>query len=105
PRANPSFDCRTARTAVERTICSDVALSELDAEMGRVLQQALRASRDRQSLLENQRYWLYQRDTTCSARESGAIGPCLIGTTKSRIDELTRVATAYSFDATAPPVP
>src|SRR6266480_1846853 len=61
-RALPRFECRLARTATERTICADAILSEWDARMGQVLQQAVRRSKDNPSLLEGQRLWLAQRD-------------------------------------------
>jgi uncharacterized protein len=90
PRANPSFDCRAARTSIERAICGDVTLSEWDSRMGKLFQQALRLTKDRQSLLENQRLWLVQRDTNCSALADTAIWSCLLEMTKSRTVALTK---------------
>src|SRR5271165_1543358 len=41
PSVSPSFDCRLARSSVERAICSDSELAEWDSRMGRALQLAL----------------------------------------------------------------
>jgi uncharacterized protein len=83
-RGNPSFDCRAARSSIERAICGDVTLSEWDSRMGQLFQQALRLAKDRQALLQNQRLWLTQRDSTCGAVADTAIWSCLLETTKSR---------------------
>jgi hypothetical protein len=45
----PSFDCRAARTSIERAICGDVTLSAWDSQMGQLFQQGLRLTKDRQS--------------------------------------------------------
>jgi hypothetical protein len=58
--------------------------------MGQVFQQALRLTKDRQSLLENQRLWLTQRDNSCGALADTAIWSCLLETTKSRAAALTK---------------
>ncbi|TYO61030.1 DUF1311 domain-containing protein [Bradyrhizobium hipponense] len=64
---NPSFDCRAAKSPMERAICGDTTLAQWDAVMGRTYLQVLRVSKDRQALLESQRTWLTQRDTACSS--------------------------------------
>jgi uncharacterized protein YecT (DUF1311 family) len=84
PSPNPSFDCRAARTSIERAICGDVTLSDWDSRMGRLFQQALRLAKDRQSLLENQRLWLIQRDRSCNAVADAAIWSCLLEMTEFR---------------------
>lgn len=90
PSANPSFDCRAARTSIERAICGDVTLSDWDSRMGRLFQQTLRLAKDRQSLSENQRLWLIQRDHSCGAVADGAIWSCLLEMTKARVTALTK---------------
>jgi uncharacterized protein len=93
-RASPSFDCRAARSSIERAICGDVTLSEWDSRMGRLFQQALRLTKDRQSLLESQRLWLVQRDDSCNALVDTAIWSCVLETTKLRAAALSKAATA-----------
>jgi uncharacterized protein len=89
---NPSFDCRAARNSIERAICADVTLSEWDSRMGQLFLQALRIAKDRQALLQGQRLWLAQRDSTCTAVEDTEIWSCLLETTKSRATALARIA-------------
>ena len=104
--SNASFDCRAARTSIERAICADVTLSEWDFRMGQLFQQALRLAKDRQSLLENQRLWLSQRDTSCGAVGDTAVWSCLLEMTKSRAIALTKtVSSAVEVAQTAQPVP
>ena len=91
-RANPSFDCRAARNSIERAICGDATLSEWDSRMGRLFQQSIRLAKDRQSLLENQRLWLNQRDGGCGALADTAIWSCLLEMTKSRATALAKTA-------------
>jgi uncharacterized protein len=95
---SPSFDCKAARTSIERAICGDATLSAWDARMGQLFQQALRATKDRQSLLEDQRLWLTQRDSGCSALPDNAIWSCLLDMTKTRLATLAKASTV-SVDA------
>jgi uncharacterized protein len=90
----PSFDCRLARSSIERAICSDMTLSDWDSQMGRLFQQALQLARDRQSLLENQRLWLVQRNSACGAVPDTAIWSCLLEATKARAGALEKAITA-----------
>jgi uncharacterized protein YecT (DUF1311 family) len=87
----PSFDCRAARTSIERAICGDVTLSAWDSQMGQLFQQSLRLTKDRQSLLEGQRLWLLQREANCSALADTAIWSCLFEMTRSRAAVLARM--------------
>ncbi len=103
PSANPSFDCRAARSSIERAICGDVTLSDWDSRMGRLFQQSLRLAKDRQSLLENQRLWLMQRDHNCSAVADTAIWSCLLEMTKSRATALTNTTSVGEATPTAQP--
>ena len=91
-RVNPSFDCRAAHSSVERAICGDVTLSEWDARMGQLFQQILRQTRDRQTLLQSQRLWLTQRDSSCSAVTDTEIWSCLLEMTKLRAATLAKAA-------------
>jgi len=105
-RIGPSFDCRAARSSIERAICSDPTLSEWDSRMGRLFQQALQLTRDRQSLLENQRLWLVQRNSSCGADPDTAVWSCLLELTKARTNSLeTAIATAIEANQTSQSVP
>jgi uncharacterized protein len=90
---NPSFDCRMARSSIERAICGDITLSEWDSRMGRLFQQALRLTKDRQSLLESQRLWLTQRDTNCGSVVDTAVWSCILDATKLRTATLAKATT------------
>lgn len=70
--------------------------------MGRTYQQALRTSKDRQALIENQRNWLGQRDTACSSVTGNLTSSCILDTTKSRVTALSKIA-ASSTDQSSPP--
>ncbi len=80
----PSFDCRVARTSIERAICSDAELSEWDGRMGQAFQQVLRLRKDGQVLLETQRRWIVQRDRACG-NTSEILFSCLLEMTKQRL--------------------
>jgi uncharacterized protein len=97
-RVAPSFDCRVARTSIERAICGDDELAGWDARMGQAFQQAMRAQRDRQALQESQRSWIVQRDRTCGSTPEIPFS-CLLETTKQRAAALAQLA------ASAPPPP
>ena len=76
-----SFDCDRASTKIERTICSDSYLSELDGKMGRLYHKASRFAHIKQE----QRDWLQHRNRYC-----GANNDCLYDMTKRRVKTLRR---------------
>jgi uncharacterized protein len=100
-RTLPSFECRLARTATKRTICADATLSEWDARMGQVLQQAVRRSKNNPSLLEDQRLWLAERDKRCKALGESTFAACLLKMTKQRVTALSKGPTIVAEAATA----
>ncbi|QPF87965.1 DUF1311 domain-containing protein [Bradyrhizobium genosp. L] len=51
----PSFDCRRARSAVEKAICANAALADLDREIGAATFRAVRAAQDPHQARELQR--------------------------------------------------
>jgi uncharacterized protein len=103
-RVGPSFDCRMARTSIERAICSDATLSEWDYHMGRLFQRALEYANDRPSFLENQRLWLAQRDSGCGAVADTAVWTCLLETTKARANSLAQaISTAAEANQASQP--
>lgn len=89
----PSFDCRGARTSIERAICADPILSEWDYRMGQQYQQAvqIRMSSDADQIVKSQRAWLSQRDTSCSVVADTAVWDCLLEMTKQRMTALSKM--------------
>jgi uncharacterized protein YecT (DUF1311 family) len=100
---DPSFDCRAARSSIERAICTDPTLSDWDGRMGRLFQQALHSAKNRQPLLDSQRAWIVQRDSRCGALADNVIWTCLLEMTKLRATALATTETtteAASADST-----
>jgi uncharacterized protein YecT (DUF1311 family) len=110
-RVAPSFDCKVARTSMERAICADDELAGWDARMGQAYQQAMRTQRDQRGLQDSQRNWIVQRERACSS-SSGITFSCLLEMTKQRTAALAQmVATAVppapapSLTPTPTPIP
>lgn len=102
PRVAPSFDCRLARTSMERAICGDDELADWDARMGQTYQQAIRTQRDPRALQDSQRNWIVQRDRACGSSPEITFS-CLLDMTKQRTTALTQfVATATSSPTPTP---
>jgi serine/threonine protein kinase/uncharacterized protein YecT (DUF1311 family) len=95
--SGPSFDCRKASTYVEREICRDAELADLDAELGRAYRIARNALSESAAdrLLREQRGWLRQRDAylaqVCSRSGHIDIG-CARPYWENRIAELRSLA-------------
>jgi uncharacterized protein YecT (DUF1311 family) len=71
-----SFDCAAAKSSVEKLICSDPALSDLDGRLGQAFQ-AARGPLDpkgREWLTKVQRSWLNARLGWCGIPAAGAEG-------------------------------
>ena len=84
---SPSFDCAKAGTNVEKAICSDEELANLDKSLSDTyisLKKGLTAT-EVKALKDSQRMWMKQRDTNCSSDI-----PCLRETYSTRLSELTR---------------
>lgn len=64
----PSFDCKAASSAVEILICSNKSLSAQDFLLAAIYRHNMELTRDRQSLLMDQRVWLKSRVSVCSVR-------------------------------------
>lgn len=60
-----SFDCQKAKSFVEKAICQDSVLSDLDDELGALYQSAMDSSSKpaAAALKKQQMKWLSQRDT------------------------------------------
>lgn len=57
-----SFDCGKASTPIEKAVCADSALSEMDGLLGKAYKSALASAQDRSGLKAEQKGWLAQRD-------------------------------------------
>jgi uncharacterized protein YecT (DUF1311 family) len=66
-QSSPSFDCRKASAPVEKLICSDAKLSDLDRQMAESFRQALDKApvADRAIILKRQNRWLQARANAC----------------------------------------
>lgn len=91
----PSFDCTAATQPVERLICSDPALADLDRALAESYDAALAASSEeaRAALRTEQRAWSGNRSTACGVEDdspadvAGATG-CLAALYQARLAEL-----------------
>lgn len=85
--ANPSFDCGSARTRSEATICSDPGLAALDREMAAQFRSAMmQADRSQRRLLER------TRDRFLSYRDRCGTNQCIAETYRSRMREIADIA-------------
>jgi len=84
PKFAPSFDCAKASNAVERAICADPVLAELDVRLAIQYKQALQSAANKEALRKVQRQWLQQMHRQCS---NGA-SQCIQQHYKKRLSEL-----------------
>jgi uncharacterized protein YecT (DUF1311 family) len=61
--AGPSFNCKDARTAVEKVICQSEVLSQFDFEMARAY--TLLRSKLGAGIVDEQKQWMKRRNTAC----------------------------------------
>ncbi len=92
PRAPlPSFDCGATRTAVERAICGDMALAQLDRRTAEAFTMRLRfeaLSNQPRVVRSQQQAWLADRDAACVASADTALVSCLAHKYASRLTAL-----------------
>lgn len=88
-----SFDCRKATTAVERTICSNEALSRLDSQLKADFDTALARATDPAALRAAQRNWLTEVRDKCVDQA------CIERTYKARLVELGAVVPSAAGSA------
>ena len=60
--AGPSFNCRYARTASERMVCSRQDLAAADRRLNEAYENAIAAGADRSALRREQDRWLATRE-------------------------------------------
>ncbi len=83
-----SVDCGKAASTIEKLICGDEELSNLDEQLSKTYQQALaRSGDDKQQEIEEQRFWLKINRMTCKD------AACIKETYLKRIQHLTE----YSY--------
>lgn len=83
-----SFDCARAKTRVEKLVCAEPELSNLDEELAeqyRVTVQSATSERLRTRIRQEQTNWLKRRDA-CTERR------CVEEAYRARLDELVRLA-------------
>jgi outer membrane protein OmpA-like peptidoglycan-associated protein/uncharacterized protein YecT (DUF1311 family) len=102
PNFSPSFPCEDAATRIERLICNDSVLAQLDAQMGRAYFQALKNQNNSATLVDEQRRWLASRDSGCGTVDSARIRVCLTEFTTARI---ARLASLPAIQRELPPEP
>ncbi len=88
----PTFNCRRARTTVERTICADPLLAAKDRRMATLYEQA---GGSRYGPVDAvQRRWLARRDRCARVRKQ--LGHCIHQAYDARIAELTSAGDSAS---------
>src|SRR4249920_3222457 len=80
-----TFDCDKASTFVEKVICSDTRLTNLDDQLGRQYKDALAASSNSGALKAEQRAWL-------SSRNQCKDSDCVIKAYEARISSLSAMS-------------
>jgi uncharacterized protein len=93
PAKAASFDCGKAETAIEKTICSNALLSDLDSQLEAAFKAAFRryTPDDQKAFLDNQRIWLKTRETNCAAK-TGDNSDCLKDLYTARLKALQTLA-------------
>jgi uncharacterized protein len=89
-----SFDCRRASSPVEKEICSDPQLSDLDEALGHGYATAREYSQNSQAVIERQRAWLSERNA-CHTNA------CLVDIYNRRITELLADEQKFFLDQLA----
>lgn len=83
-----SFDCKKARSTVEKLICSDAALSRLDDDLARAYRGSLKDAPGKETLRSQQMEWLTKTRDACKDRE------CLVKAYYDRIVQLDQATWA-----------
>ena len=61
-----SFDCSKAATSVEKTICEDGKVSQLDSDLAVTYEHALETAPNKQLLIHEQRHWIHDIRDACA---------------------------------------
>jgi len=81
-----SFNCAKAATNIEKMICADSGLSDLDDQLGVAYKGALEAANDKEALKKDQRDWIKKRAELNNTSE-------LMGFYQQRIESLHEMMT------------
>ena len=86
--ATPSFDCRRATHEIERMICKDGELADLDHQLTALYEQVLARTRAglRADLKAEQRRWISERNDCRTASDARG---CVKSAYEDRIDDLS----------------
>ena len=84
-----SFDCSRANGFVEKTICTDKELSDLDSSLDSSYQKAIEEADKPSKVNDDQSAWIKKTRSACKSAD------CLKQTYQQRIEEL---ATVHKFD-------
>jgi len=84
-RVLPSFGCAKASNPVERAICANSTLAELDVKLAAAYKKALAAAADKESLKARQRQWLQRMSDQCANADDV---PCIQERYAKRLAEL-----------------
>jgi len=60
-----SFDCSKAQSSIEKTVCADGELSQLDSKLSEAYQKTLKGSSDPDAIKAAQKDWLRNQRNTC----------------------------------------
>lgn len=80
-----SFDCAKAARAIEKMICSDPVVSQMDSDLGAAYKTAMNKAADKTALKKEQRLWLKTKLNTCKDTN------CLLSAYSQRIAQLSSV--------------
>jgi uncharacterized protein len=86
-----SFDCNKSATTVERGICSDKRLAELDDQLSNSLRNLISTRPDmRARILADEHRWLHERDQRCNSQiNPQSLFNCLTAEYSARIAEIS----------------
>lgn len=87
---SPSFNCGRAMLDVEKAICSDNQLANLDVRLTSLynLKKSNSDYSARESLVQSSRGWLAARNAQCGGLPFSAMKRCLLGMMQARIGAL-----------------
>ena len=91
-----SFDCKSAKTEVEKTVCVSAELSKLDEELANAYRDALLKHSNKALFQQSQRLWLKQRGPRCSSDEK-----CLLRLYGERLTAIQGGTAANSLEMPA----
>ena len=86
--AAPSFNCSKASTVIEKAICVNPELSDLDGKLAQLYSEEKLhlAGAERDQLIADQKEWIKHRNINCSF---GSVNDCLLGSYRIRMNELS----------------